>query len=204
MRLFVDSGDGAAKGKIERFFRGFRDRFLTLHRNFASLAELNKLTHEWVENEYNAKTHSAIGMAPIERFNLDRNRIKFITDDAFSAEVFYVEETRKVSKTNVFSINSQRHECPVDLRDKTIEVRYDRMRREYFIVYFAGKRMGVATPLDLVANARLRMAERPERVDVSTPDITAPVATVVRAGKVATATKATQVTATATGTSHHD
>lgn len=157
--------DGAAKGKIERFFRGFRDRFLTLHRAFASLEELNRLTHEWVEGEYNSKFHSGIGMAPIDRFNLDRNRIKFLTDDAYSAEVFFVEEARKVSKTNVFSINSMRFECPVDLRDKTIEVRYDRMRRDHFVVYFAGQRMGAATPLDLYANARLRMATTEARHD---------------------------------------
>lgn len=150
--------DGAAKGKIERFFRGFRDRFLTMHPNFASLDELNRLTHEWVEGQYNAKPHSAIGMAPIERFNLDRNKIKFLTDDAYSAEVFFVEDNRKVSKTNVFSINSQRYECPVDLREKTIQVRYDRTRRERFVVYFDGQRMGEANLLDLVANARLRMA----------------------------------------------
>ena len=93
--------DGAAKGKIERFFRGFRDRFLTLHTSFASLEELNRLTHQWVEEEYNAKFHSGIQMAPLDRFNLDRNRVKFLADDAFSAEVFFVEEERKVSKTNV-------------------------------------------------------------------------------------------------------
>ena len=150
--------DGAAKGKIERFFRGFRDRFLTMHLAFPSLQELNRLTHEWVEGEYNAKFHSAIGMPPIDRFNLDRNRVKFLTDDAFSAEVFFVEEARKVSKTNVFSICSQRYECPVDLREKTIEVRYDRTRRDRFVVYFAGQRMGEATLLDLYANARLRMS----------------------------------------------
>ncbi len=149
--------DGAAKGKIERFFRGFRDRFLTLHRSFASLEELNALTHEWVEGEYNSKFHSGVGMAPIDRFNLDRNRVKFLADDAYSAEVFFVEEARKVSKTNVFSICSQRYECPVDLREKTVEVRYDRMRRDRFVVYFAGQRMGEATPLDLHANARLRL-----------------------------------------------
>jgi putative transposase len=149
--------DGAAKGKIERFFRGFRDRFLTLHPSFASLADLNRLTHQWVEEEYNAKPHSGIGMKPIDRFNLDRNRLKFLTDDVFSAEVFFVEEDRKVSKTNVFSINSQRFECPVDLREKTVQVRYDRMRRDRFVVYFAEQRMGEATVLDLVANARLRM-----------------------------------------------
>ena len=148
--------DGAAKGKIERFFRGFRDRFLTLHRSFASLEELNRLTHQWVEEEYNAKFHSGIQMAPIDRFNLDRNRVKFLTDDAYSAEVFFIEEARKVGKTNVFSIQSQRYECPVDLREKTIQVRYDRMRRDRFIVYFDGQRMGEAAVLDLHANARLR------------------------------------------------
>ena len=36
--------DGAAKGKIERFFRGFRDRFLTQHIAFESLADLNAKT----------------------------------------------------------------------------------------------------------------------------------------------------------------
>jgi transposase InsO family protein len=149
--------DGAAKGKIERFFRGFRDRFLTQHPSFASLDELNRLTHQWVEEEYNAQFHSGIGMAPIDRFNLDRNRIRFLADDAFSAEVFFIEEARKVSKTNVFSINGQRHECPVDLRDKRIQVRYDRQRRDRFIVYFDGVRCGCAMPLDLYANARLRM-----------------------------------------------
>ena len=149
--------DGAAKGKIERFFRGFRDRFLTLHPSFASLDELNRLTHEWVEEEYNSKFHSAIGMPPIDRFNLDRIRLKFLADDVFSAETFFMEETRKVGKTNVFSINSQRYECPVDLREKTIHVRYDRMRRDRFVVYFNGQRMGEATALDLVANARLRL-----------------------------------------------
>lgn len=149
--------DGAAKGKIERFFRGFRDRFLTLHPTFASLEALNHLTHEWVEGEYNSKFHSGIQMTPIDRFNLDRNRIKFLTDDAFSAEVFFVEEDRKVSKTNVFSIHSQRYECPVDLREKTIQVRYDRMRRDRFVVYFDGHRMGEATVLNLYANAQLRL-----------------------------------------------
>ena len=60
----------------------------------------------------------SVQMKPIDRFNLDRPRIAFLTDDAFSEEIFFIEETRKVSKTNVFSIQSQRFECPVDLREK--------------------------------------------------------------------------------------
>lgn len=145
--------DGAAKGKIERFFRGFRDRFLTLHTQFHSLDELNQKTWQWIENEYNAHYHSGIQMIPLDRFNLDRNRLQFLADDEYSEEMFFVEEARKVNKTNVFSINSQKYECPVDLREKTIQVRYDRNRRTRFIVYFNGKRMGDAQRLDLHHNA---------------------------------------------------
>ena len=81
---------------------------------------------------------------------------QIVAIDAYSAEVFFIEESRKVGKTNVFSVNGLRHECPVDLREKSIQVRYDRMRRDQFIVYFDGQRMGEALLLDLHANARLR------------------------------------------------
>lgn len=146
--------DGAAKGKIERFFRGFRDRFLTQHVEFNSLDDLNSNTSEWIENEYNSKYHSGIQMIPIDRFNLDRNRIKFLADDKYSEEVFFIEEDRKVSKTNVFSINNQKYECPVDLREKKVQVRFDRNKRDRFIVYFGGKRMGEANELNLFVNAK--------------------------------------------------
>jgi transposase InsO family protein len=146
--------DGAAKGKIERFFRGFRDRFLTQHLNFESLDSLNDKTHHWIENHYNTQYHSGIQMIPLDRFNLDRERLKFLTDDEVTEEIFFVEASRKVSKTNVFSINNQKYECPVDLREKKIQVRYERTRRDKFIVYFNEQRMGEATLLNLHFNAQ--------------------------------------------------
>lgn len=145
--------DGAAKGKIERFFRGFRDRFLVMHFDFESLEDLNNKTHQWIEEEYNNRQHSGIHMRPLDRFNIDRERVVFLTDDEYTEEVFYFEESRKVSKTNVFSIRSQQYECPVDLRGKKIQVRFDRTRLSRFIVYFKDKRMGQATPLDSYHNA---------------------------------------------------
>jgi transposase InsO family protein len=150
--------DGAAKGKIERFFRGFRDRFLTLHPQFESLDALNEKTHHWIENDYNSQHHSGIQMTPLDRFNLDRDRLQFLTDDEVTEEIFFVEESRVVSKTNVFAINTQKYECPVDLREKKIQVRYDRTRRDKFIVYFNEQRMGQATLLDLHFNAHKRGA----------------------------------------------
>ena len=153
--------DGAAKGKIERFFRGFRDRFLTLHLAFDSLADLNAKTHQWIEGEYNTQHHSGIQMTPIDRFNLDRTRLQFIANDQFTAEVFFVELDRKVNKTNTLSLHKQRFECPVDLRGKTVQVRYDRhacrdgndAAPRKVIVYCAGQRLGEASVLDLQLNA---------------------------------------------------
>lgn len=145
--------DGAAKGKIERFFRGFRDRFLTQHTEFTSLDDLNSKSYDWIENQYNAKHHTGIQMVPTDRFALDLDRITFLTDDKYSEEIFFVEENRKVSKTNVFSINSQKYECPVDLRGKTIQVRYSRSHRNRFIIFYADKRMGEASLLNSHQNA---------------------------------------------------
>lgn len=146
--------DGAAKGKIERFFRGFRDRFLVMHSAFDSLDQLNSLTHDWVENHYNNQPHSGIQMKPLDRFNLDYSRIHYLTHDEYTEEVFFIEEDRKVSSVNVFSIFNQKFECPVDLRNKTIQIRYDRTSRDRFIVYFKNQRMGDAQPLNLYLNAQ--------------------------------------------------
>ncbi len=157
--------DGSAKGKIERFFRRFRDQFLTLHTDFVSLENLNAKTQRWVEEDYNAKFHSGIQMNPIDRFNLDSDRIHYLTQDQYSEEIFYVEEARKVNKTNVFSLLSQKFECPVDLREKKILVRFDRSNPRQFIVYFNDKRMGEALPLDLHRNA-----QRPRRTPHTTQE----------------------------------
>ena len=146
--------DGAAKGKIERFFRGFRDRFLVHNPHFNSLEELNEKALFWIENHYNNHYHTSLHTTPLERFNLDRQRIQFLTDDEYTEEVFFIEENRKVSKTNTISINKQFYECPVDLRGKNVQVRFDRNRRHRFIVYFNEQRMGEATLLDPYFNAQ--------------------------------------------------
>lgn len=96
-------------------------------------------------------------MVPIDRFNLDLDRVTFLTDDEYSDEIFFIEQTRKVSKTNVFSINSQKYECPVDLREKKVQVRYDRTRRNKFIVYFNDHRIGETSLLDFHFNAHQRL-----------------------------------------------
>jgi transposase InsO family protein len=146
--------DGAAKGKIERFFRRFRDQFLTQHIEFDSLYQLNELTSEWVEQKYNDSMHSGIQMKPVDRFNLDSAKVKYIHNTEFVNEVFFLEEDRKVNKTNCFSMSSTLYECPVDLRGLKVQIRYDRNSKKEVIVFFKDKRMGMAKPVNLIANAK--------------------------------------------------
>jgi putative transposase len=155
--------DAAAKGKIERFFRRVRDQFLIRKLDLSSLNALNKQFHHWVEKRYNSVEHDAIGMKPIDRFGIDLARVRFLAAAEHNDELFYAEATRKVKKDNTFSFCKRRYETPVDLRDKHIEIRFDRHRQDSspVIVYHKGQRLGAARLLDAVANGMMRRKEQP-------------------------------------------
>src|ERR1035437_1119998 len=70
--------DGAAKGKVERFFRSVREQFLCLQLDLSTLEALNRQFTHWAEEQYNAQVHSVLGMSPLDRFALDRYRVRFL------------------------------------------------------------------------------------------------------------------------------
>lgn len=146
--------DGAAKGKIERFFRTVRDKFLCHVLDLSSLAALNRQFITWLEEEYNSVPHGSLGMKPIDRFGLDLSRIRFMPPSELNDEFFFMEEDRWVKIDNTFSLKNIRFEAPVDLREKQIQVRFERGRMTRVIVYYKKSRMGEARPVDLIANDR--------------------------------------------------
>jgi putative transposase len=160
--------DAAAKGKIERFFRRVRDQFLVRTLDLCSLEALNRQFTQWVEQDYNATEHDAIGMKPIDRFGIDLSLIRFLAPSEHNDELFYAEADRKVKKDNTFSFQGQRYETPADLHDKAIQLRYDRhgsdnARSPSVVVYHKGQRIGQARLLDTVANGLLRREHRKEQ-----------------------------------------
>ena len=146
--------DGASKGKIERFFRTVRDRFLLKELDLTSLEALNRQFNEWVESEYNAAVHGTLQMKPVDRFAMDAGRIRFLDPMDSNEELFFFEETRAVRKDNTFQVAGRRYEAPRNLANTTINVRYDRTRPARVIVFFRNQRMGEADLLDPVANDR--------------------------------------------------
>lgn len=146
--------DGAAKGKIERFFRTVREQFLSRSLDLSSLESLNRQFVAWVEEQYNAQKHSVLEMTPLDRFALDRGRVRYLPPNQANDELFFVEEDRHVRADNTFSFKSVRFEAPRHLPDRTIRVRSQRRNPDRVIVYYKGERMGEARPLNPVANDR--------------------------------------------------
>lgn len=147
--------DGAAKGKIERFFRTVRDQFLARQLDLTSLDALNRQFTVWAEEHYNAQTHSVLGMSPLDRYALDRSRVRFLPPNETNDELFFVEEARQVRADNTFSFQSIRFEAPRHLPDRAIQVRFERKRStQRVVVYYKGQRMGEARPLNPIANDR--------------------------------------------------
>ncbi len=146
--------DGAAKGKIERFFRHVRSAFLSRNLDLACLETLNRQFREWVEDEYNCRPHSTLGMRPIDRFGLDLDRIRRLPPHAANDELFFIEVERKVRKDNTFSLMNVRYEAPRDLSRRRVQVRYDRRTVDKVVVHYQNERVGTAQPLNRVDNDR--------------------------------------------------
>jgi putative transposase len=158
--------DGAAKGKIERFFRTVRDQFLSRDLDLSDLEALNRQFAHWVEEQYNAQIHSVLGMSPLDRFALDRKWIRFLPPNQANDELFFVEEERYVRADNTFSFKSLRFEAPRHLPDRTIHLRFQRSAPTVrVVVYYKGERMGDARLLNAIAN------DRKPAIPPSTPEI---------------------------------
>lgn len=154
--------DGAAKGKVERFFRTVREDFLIRALDLSSLQSLNRAFSAWVEDEYNTRPHSTLNMRPIDRFGIDLPRIRFLPPNEVNDELFFVEQDRTVLADNTFSLKGCRFEAPRDLRSRKIQVRFDRNHFGRAIVYFKGDRMGEARPVDFLANDRKPVLQKME------------------------------------------
>src|SRR5690606_7095841 len=95
-----------------------------------------------------------LGLKRIGRFGLALERIRGLPPSDVNDELFFVEQNRSVLADNTFSLKNTRFEAPRDLRNRKIQVRFDRQKFDRAIVYFKGERMGEARPVDFIANDR--------------------------------------------------
>ena len=129
------------KGKIERFFRTVRDRFLTelVHEKVQFLHQLNNKLWAWLEEEYHQQVHSATNEAPSIRWRQQVTPfIRKIEEKQLQA-IFLWRENRKVNKLGQVSLQGLKFEVASFLVGKTVEIRYNHFDLSEVFIYQNGQ-----------------------------------------------------------------
>ena len=134
------------RGKIERFFRTVRQRFLVEIEveGVATLSELNKSFIAWVEVDYHQRIHSETKQTPLERFS--NSFVPHVPDPKTLYEAFLWEEERTVTKTATVSIAGNRYEVDSHLVGRKVSLRFDPFDLSRIEVFFRGESFGEARP----------------------------------------------------------
>ncbi|NCU26737.1 IS481 family transposase, partial [Candidatus Nomurabacteria bacterium] len=116
-----------SKGKIERFFRSCRLRFLSTldPRKVESIDKLNELLWQWLASDYNEKDHSALESSPLKCFLSQAQSINMPGDLSLFNEKFLVKVTRTVKHDATLSLNSILYETSPEFAGRRLDVRYD-------------------------------------------------------------------------------
>ena len=150
-----------SRGKIERFFRTVRERFLSLENTKAinNLSDMNNAFQVWLKEDYHFKSHKGLnGKTPMEVFLTQADNIKMVRDPEWLDEVMLIRVKRKVYHDATLSIDKTLYETNETFRGKKVEVRYD---PEWLLsdshpiyLYVDGKRAGEAFKVDYQQNAQ--------------------------------------------------
>jgi putative transposase len=142
-------GRPQGRGKLERFFRTVRERFLVelQERAPGSLEELNRLFQAWLHQAYHRRLHSETGETPLERYTASAPRRADAGDDPeLLRQAFLWRETRTVAKTATVSLYGNRYEVDDALVGCRIELLYDPFDLERIEVRYQGRSFGLAVP----------------------------------------------------------
>jgi putative transposase len=157
------------RGKIEKLFQlvenAFASEALLLIRDgkINNIAELNDHFFAWLKHYYHERTHSSTKQKPILRWGSADNQLRTLPLHKLNDACLW-EDTRKVDKTGIISIETNTYEVEPDLVGKQVRVRYDPYDLSVPIqVFFEDERFPDAVP------AKIR---RHHHKDLKTPEET--------------------------------
>jgi len=154
------------KGKIERWHRTLREHFLREidPREVLAIEDLNARLWIWLAQVYHVRSHGGLDdQTPLERYQQDLPKIRQLGLLAPRIdEIFYHRVIRNVRKDGTVSYLGQCFEVPYELsRQRVLLVVDPHAGKVIGIEDAEGKSVGVATPIDRIANVH-RRRRRPE------------------------------------------
>jgi len=154
--------DSPSRGKVERFFRTVRERFLSALQEGMTLEELNEAFALWLQDDYHHKLHSGIEERPIDRYNSSVGRvlIRRLSRTELD-EIFLIRHERVVNHDATISFKGSLYEVPTAYIRQRIEIRHPVDAPEELYLYDNGVRVGRIKLLDKQENAH---TFRPQQV----------------------------------------
>lgn len=154
--------DSPSRGKVERFFRTVRERFLAGVQEGITLAELNQAFWLWLEEDYHLRRHSALGESPLDRYRsaVARVQIRRLSQPELE-EIFLVRHERVVNNDATISFKGALYEVPAAYIRQRIELRHPVDEPQELYLYDNGGRVCRVKLLDKGENAR---TFRPQQV----------------------------------------
>lgn len=148
--------DSPSRGKIERFFRTVRDKFLAALdlTGLKSVETLNELFAKWLDEEYHKILHAGIEERPLDRYLKSAQRMKIRTITKHEAESFFITAiTRNVKKDATVSVNSKLYEVPVEFIGKKLVLCFPIDDPDKISIYENDKPVCLIRPVNLSENA---------------------------------------------------
>jgi transposase InsO family protein len=152
------------KGKIERFFRTVRMRFLPTVTDQTGLDGLNTALCAWLDT-YHQRCHSATGASPWQRF---ADHVQCLRPaPANLKDHFRIVVRRTVAKDRTVTIEGRLYEAPVCLIGKRIDLYYHHNDMHRVEARLNQQSYGELCPVDLAVNCRVKR-DRNQTAQIST------------------------------------
>jgi len=163
--------DSPSRGKIERFFRTVRGKFLIDFKEDSSqvmdLKELNERFEVWLKNDYLEYFHKGINTSPMNRYmeSIQKVSLKRVNEDLLD-QYFLTGITRKVNKDATISINKIIYEVPPSYIGESVSIKWPLDRPKEIYLYEGNKKIQKITPVDAIFNGRYRPSPRTSNISL--------------------------------------
>jgi putative transposase len=165
--------DSPSRGKIERFFRTVRGRFLVDVRENLDLASLNLAFQRWLREDYHHGHHRGIDGRPVDRHQISVRAFprKRVSEETLE-EFFLVTIERTVAKDCTVSLNGIYYEVPPQYIGRRVELKFSQENQSEIFLYDQGQRIAKILPVDSRFNGKNFYQPSPRISDVSIHEIT--------------------------------
>lgn len=147
--------DSPSRGKIERFFRTVRDRFLGVHTP-DTLEELNQAFAVWLRDDYHMRIHRGIDEKPLERYQRSaaKANIRRLSRHELD-EIFLVRHERNVNNDSTLQFKGKVYEVPTAYIRQRVELRHPVDDPDELWLYDNGAKVARLKLVNANENARI-------------------------------------------------